>query len=118
MGGGAALYAMALYMGLYTGISAGWPFTLGGSFEPFVSTSITINQAVGGPEGNQTISENMDNTTVSSFSGGSRTNGTVNSDNGLSLGAPGSMASKLGALLVWDATKEIWQVIYGTHLSS
>ena len=103
---------------LNTGILAGWGFTTttysGGS------TTAYVQQAAAGTSGNQTITENMDNATVTGFSGGTAlVEGTINSTYGVALAGTSAAGGLLqGAHFVWDATSEQWQIIAGTQLTS
>ena len=65
----------------------------------------------------QTISENMDNATVTGFSGGTElVDGTINSTYGIALS--NAAGTPLGAHLVYDSNSEQWQIIAGNQLSS
>ena len=116
----AAAAAGGMYSALETAIaSSSWPFTLG-SFTMGVSTTVSLVQTSGGVGGNQTITENMSNASVSGFSGGTAlVDGTTNSIYGLSLGqtaANGGLV--LGAHLIYDRNSSQWQIIAGYPISS
>lgn len=110
--------------GMYTAIAQGinqesWPFTLG-SFSMGSSTTVTLTQTTAGTGGNQTITENMSNATVSGFSGGTElVDGTINSTYGIALvqtSASGGLIQ--GAHLIYDRSSAQWQFIAGDQLSS
>ena len=97
--------------------NADWPFTVPGTYAG--GTSVTLSQASAG-SGNETITENSDNTTVSGFSGGTAlVEGTLNSTYGVALAGTSDNGSLLqGAHLIYDSNSEKWQVIAGTQLTS
>ena len=114
---GAADMAWLTTEALNTGILAGWGFTTttysGGN-------TTYIQQASAGTSGNQTITENMDNATVTGFSGGTAlVEGSINSTYGVALAGTSAVGGLLqGAHFVWDATSGQWQIIAGTQLTS
>jgi len=105
-----------MYSAIETGISAAsWPFTLVGTYGG--GATVTLAQASAGTSGNQTITENSDNTTVTGFSGGTElVEGSINSTYGVELS--NADAATQGAHFVWDDTSEQWQIIAGTQLTS
>jgi len=106
----------ALYGALDTGISvSSWPFTLVGTYGG--EDSVTLSQTSAGTSGNQTITENSDNTTVTGFSGGTElVVGTINSTYGVALS--NAAGEPQGAHLIYDSNSEQWQIIAGNALSS
>ena len=109
----------ALYGALDTGISvSSWPFTLVGTYGG--EDSVTLSQTSAGTSGNQTITENSDNTTVTGFSGGTElVVGTINSTYGVALAGTADDGALLqGAHLIYDSNSEKWQIIAGTQLTS
>ena len=106
----------ALYGALDTGISvSSWPFTLVGTYGG--EDSVTLSQTSAGTSGNQTITENSDNTTVTGFSGGTElVVGTINSTYGIALS--NAAGEPQGAHLIYDSNSEQWQIIAGNALSS
>jgi hypothetical protein len=114
---GAADMAWLTTEALNTGILAGWGFTTttysGGN-------TTYVQQASAGTSGNQTITENMDNATVTGFSGGTAlVEGSINSTYGVALAGTSAVGGLLqGAHFVWDATSGQWQIIAGTQLTS
>ena len=114
---GAADMAWLTTEALNTGILAGWGFTTttysGGN-------TTYVQQASAGTSGNQTITENMDNATVTGFSGGTAlVEGSINSTYGVALAGTSALGGLLqGAHFVWDATSGQWQIIAGTQLTS
>jgi hypothetical protein len=110
----AADAAWVMSEAISNGIVSGWPFTLTGYAG---GTTVTVHQATAGTSGNQTITENMDNATVSGFAGGTAlVPGTTNSTYGVELSNAAGMTQ--GAHFVWDATNEQWQIIAGSQLTS
>ena len=108
-----------MYNAIDTGISvSSWPFTLVGSYGG--GSTVTLSQNSAGTSGNQTITENSDNTTVTGFAGGTAlVEGTINSTYGVALAGTSAAGGLLnGAHFVWDATTEKWQIIAGTQLTS
>ena len=106
----------ALYGALDTGISvSSWPFTLVGTYGG--ESTVTLSQTSAGTSGNQTITENSDNTTVTGFSGGTElVVGTINSTYGIALS--NAAGEPQGAHLIYDSNSEQWQIIAGNALSS
>ena len=110
--------------GIYTALAAAisqdsWPFTLG-AFTLGASTVISLTATAAGTASNQTTTENMDNTTVLGFSGGSAlATGTLNSTYGVALAGTSANGSLIqGAHLIYDSNSEQWQIIAGTQLTS
>jgi len=108
-----------LYGALDLGIAvSSWPFTLVGTYGG--EDSVTLSQTSAGTSGNQTITENSDNTTVTGFSGGTElVVGTINSTYGVALAGTADDGALLqGAHLIYDSNSEKWQIIAGTQLTS
>jgi len=107
-----------MYNAIDLGISsASWPFTLVGTYSG--GSTVTLSQATAAA-GNETITENSDNTTVTGFSGGTAlVEGTLNSTYGVALAGTADDGALLqGAHLIYDSNSEKWQVIAGTQLTS
>ena len=113
----AAFTAAAIYTAIAAGISSdSWPFTLDPGFSAGTDTSFTISQNVVGAGGNQTITSNLSNVSVTGFSGGGVSLGTVNSDNGISMGY-GQINGPV-VHLVFDTRSNQWQPISANHITS
>ena len=113
----AAFTAAAIYTAIAAGISSdSWPFTLDPGFSAGTDTSFTISQNVVGAGGNQTITSNLSNVSVTGFSGGGVSLGTVNSDNGIAMGY--NQINGPVVHLVFDTRSNQWQPISANHITS
>ena len=113
----AAFTAAAIYTAIAAGISSdSWPFTLDPGFSAGVDTSFTISQNVVGAGGNQTITSNLSNVSVTGFSGGGVSLGTVNSDNGIAMGY--NQINGPVVHLIFDTRSNQWQPISANHITS
>ena len=112
-------FASIMNSSIDLGISSlSWPFTLVGTYAG--GSTATLAQTSAGTSGNQTITENSDNTTVTGFSGGTALiEGTINSAYGIALAGTSANGSLIqGAHLIYDSNSQQWQVIAGTQLTS
>jgi len=113
----AAFTAAAIYTAIAAGISSdSWPFTLDPGFSAGSDTSFTISQNVVGAGGNQTITSNLSNVSVTGFSGGGVSLGTVNSDNGIAMGY--NQINGPVVHLIFDTRSNQWQPISANHITS
>ena len=113
----AAFTAAAIYTAIAAGISSdSWPFTLDPGFSAGTDTSFTISQNVVGAGGNQTITSNLSNVSVTGFSGGGVSLGTVNSDNGIAMGY--NQINGPVVHLIFDTRSNQWQPISANHITS
>ena len=107
-----------MYIALDLGIQqASWPFTIPSTI---AGTSVTVTQTSAGTSGNQTITENSDNTTVTGFSGVTTiVEGSINSSYGIALAGTAANGGLIqGTHLIYDTNSAQWQIIAGTQLTS